>query len=146
MYRKPFFRCGFVGRPCCCSLCFTHLFLQVFEPFGPVELVQLPTDPETGQCKGFGFVQVSYMLNFCLWVLLVHSNLVALCSQWICSMRDLRMQGQPSRTLMESWSWQDGQSRFLLWLVWQVFISIHPSNFEKLMSVLVLPGLGVCCV
>eukprot|EP00252_Welwitschia_mirabilis_P001778 TRINITY_DN1171_c0_g1_i1.p1 TRINITY_DN1171_c0_g1~~TRINITY_DN1171_c0_g1_i1.p1 ORF type:complete len:436 (+),score=112.04 TRINITY_DN1171_c0_g1_i1:907-2214(+) len=30
---------------------------QVFEPFGPVELVQLPTDPETGQCKGFGFVQ-----------------------------------------------------------------------------------------
>eukprot|EP00262_Sarcandra_glabra_P007781 TRINITY_DN2073_c0_g1_i1.p1 TRINITY_DN2073_c0_g1~~TRINITY_DN2073_c0_g1_i1.p1 ORF type:complete len:420 (-),score=87.08 TRINITY_DN2073_c0_g1_i1:415-1674(-) len=30
---------------------------QVFEPFGPVELVQLPLDPETGQCKGFGFVQ-----------------------------------------------------------------------------------------
>uniref|UniRef100_A0A0C9S7S7 TSA: Wollemia nobilis Ref_Wollemi_Transcript_12845_2365 transcribed RNA sequence n=1 Tax=Wollemia nobilis TaxID=56998 RepID=A0A0C9S7S7_9CONI len=30
---------------------------QVFEPFGTVELVQLPTDPETGQCKGFGFVQ-----------------------------------------------------------------------------------------
>ncbi|KAH9308342.1 hypothetical protein KI387_036253, partial [Taxus chinensis] len=30
---------------------------QVFEPFGSVELVQLPTDPETGQCKGFGFVQ-----------------------------------------------------------------------------------------
>lgn len=30
---------------------------QVFEPFGAVELVQLPTDPETGQCKGFGFVQ-----------------------------------------------------------------------------------------
>ncbi|KAJ7556191.1 hypothetical protein O6H91_05G073500 [Diphasiastrum complanatum] len=30
---------------------------QVFEPFGPVELVQLPTDPETGLCKGFGFVQ-----------------------------------------------------------------------------------------
>jgi RNA-binding protein 39 len=30
---------------------------QVFEPFGPVELVQLPADPETGQCKGFGFVQ-----------------------------------------------------------------------------------------
>lgn len=30
---------------------------QVFEPFGPVELVQLPTDPETGQCKGYGFVQ-----------------------------------------------------------------------------------------
>ena len=31
---------------------------QVFEPFGPVELVQLPSDPETNQCKGFGFVQV----------------------------------------------------------------------------------------
>lgn len=30
---------------------------QVFEPFGPVELVQLPTEPETGQCKGYGFVQ-----------------------------------------------------------------------------------------
>ncbi|KAK8710014.1 hypothetical protein V6N13_145358 [Hibiscus sabdariffa] len=30
---------------------------QIFEPFGPVELVQLPLDIETGQCKGFGFVQ-----------------------------------------------------------------------------------------
>ncbi|XP_068646757.1 uncharacterized protein [Aristolochia californica] len=30
---------------------------QVFEPFGQVELVQLPLDPETGHCKGFGFVQ-----------------------------------------------------------------------------------------
>ncbi|XP_077219556.1 uncharacterized protein LOC143853717 isoform X2 [Tasmannia lanceolata] len=30
---------------------------QVFEPFGTVELVQLPLDPETAQCKGFGFVQ-----------------------------------------------------------------------------------------
>ncbi|KAK1295717.1 Nucleolin 1 [Acorus calamus] len=30
---------------------------QVFEPFGHVELVQLPLDQETGQCKGFGFVQ-----------------------------------------------------------------------------------------
>ncbi|KAJ9704473.1 hypothetical protein PVL29_002847 [Vitis rotundifolia] len=30
---------------------------QVFEPFGTVELVQLPTDLETGHCKGFGFVQ-----------------------------------------------------------------------------------------
>ncbi|KAE8669940.1 RNA-binding protein 39-like isoform X4 [Hibiscus syriacus] len=29
---------------------------QVFEPFGTVELVQLPPD-ETGHCKGFGFVQ-----------------------------------------------------------------------------------------
>ncbi|XP_055962222.1 uncharacterized protein LOC126653691 isoform X2 [Mercurialis annua] len=29
---------------------------QVFEPFGIVELVQLPLD-ETGHCKGFGFVQ-----------------------------------------------------------------------------------------
>ncbi|KAL6346698.1 hypothetical protein AAG906_000316 [Vitis piasezkii] len=31
--------------------------LYVFEPFGTVELVQLPTDLETGHCKGFGFVQ-----------------------------------------------------------------------------------------
>ncbi|XP_039138661.1 RNA-binding protein 39-like [Dioscorea cayenensis subsp. rotundata] len=30
---------------------------QVFEPFGSVELVQLPADPETGHCKGYGFVQ-----------------------------------------------------------------------------------------
>ncbi|KAL8133098.1 hypothetical protein AgCh_008527 [Apium graveolens] len=30
---------------------------QIFEAFGPVELVQLPTDPESGQCKGFGFIQ-----------------------------------------------------------------------------------------
>ncbi|KAJ9670929.1 hypothetical protein PVL29_027089 [Vitis rotundifolia] len=30
---------------------------QIFEPFGRVELVQLPLDLETGQCKGFGFVQ-----------------------------------------------------------------------------------------
>ncbi|XP_071702756.1 uncharacterized protein [Rutidosis leptorrhynchoides] len=29
---------------------------QIFEAFGPVELVQLPTDPETGHCKGFGFI------------------------------------------------------------------------------------------
>lgn len=37
---------------------FAILFFQIFESFGPVELVQLPTDPETGHCKGFGFVQV----------------------------------------------------------------------------------------
>ncbi|KAM0871407.1 hypothetical protein ACQ4PT_039407 [Festuca glaucescens] len=30
---------------------------QVFEPFGQVELVQLPVDPLTGLCKGFGFMQ-----------------------------------------------------------------------------------------
>ncbi|CAN1276399.1 RNA-binding protein rsd1 [Linum perenne] len=30
--------------------------LYVFEPFGTVELVQLPVD-ETGHCKGFGFIQ-----------------------------------------------------------------------------------------
>ncbi|XP_024011564.1 RNA-binding protein 39 [Eutrema salsugineum] len=30
---------------------------QIFEPFGPVELVQLPLDLETGQCKGYGFIQ-----------------------------------------------------------------------------------------
>ncbi|PKA46992.1 29 kDa ribonucleoprotein A, chloroplastic [Apostasia shenzhenica] len=32
---------------------------QVFESFGPVELVQLPLDPETGHCRGYGFVQFS---------------------------------------------------------------------------------------
>ncbi|KAF6174314.1 hypothetical protein GIB67_040807 [Kingdonia uniflora] len=30
---------------------------QVFEPFGDIELVQLPLQQETGLCKGFGFVQ-----------------------------------------------------------------------------------------
>ncbi|XP_020409093.1 splicing factor CC1-like isoform X1 [Zea mays] len=30
---------------------------QVFEPFGQVELVQLPLDAMTGLCKGYGFIQ-----------------------------------------------------------------------------------------
>ncbi|KAL8478860.1 hypothetical protein ACS0TY_030661 [Phlomoides rotata] len=34
---------------------------QIFEAFGPVELVQLPTDPETGHCKGFGFIQFVHL-------------------------------------------------------------------------------------
>ncbi|XP_011021826.1 PREDICTED: RNA-binding protein 39-like [Populus euphratica] len=34
---------------------------QLFEPFGIVELVQLPLDLETGQCKGFGFVQFTQL-------------------------------------------------------------------------------------
>ncbi|KAF3440506.1 hypothetical protein FNV43_RR18790 [Rhamnella rubrinervis] len=34
---------------------------EIFEPFGPVELVQLPLDLETGQCKGFGFVQFAQL-------------------------------------------------------------------------------------
>ncbi|KAH1082756.1 hypothetical protein J1N35_022517 [Gossypium stocksii] len=34
---------------------------QIFEPFGPVEVVQLPLDLETGQCKGFGFVQFAQL-------------------------------------------------------------------------------------
>jgi len=38
------------------------LAAQVFEPFGAVELVQLPHD-EGGHCKGFGFVQVSFVSN-----------------------------------------------------------------------------------
>ncbi|KAI4374173.1 hypothetical protein MLD38_012198 [Melastoma candidum] len=29
--------------------------------FGPVEFVQLPLDPETGHCNGFGFVQFSQL-------------------------------------------------------------------------------------
>ncbi|XP_038706995.1 RNA-binding protein 39-like [Tripterygium wilfordii] len=34
---------------------------QIFEPFGTVELVQLPLDLETGHCKGFGFVQFAQL-------------------------------------------------------------------------------------
>ncbi|KAI7729351.1 hypothetical protein M8C21_017432 [Ambrosia artemisiifolia] len=34
---------------------------QIFEAFGPVELVQMPTDLETGQCKGFGFIQFAQL-------------------------------------------------------------------------------------
>ncbi|KAL3843348.1 hypothetical protein ACJIZ3_000751 [Penstemon smallii] len=30
---------------------------QVFEPFGTVELVQMPMDPGTGNCKGYAFLQ-----------------------------------------------------------------------------------------
>ncbi|KAE8734944.1 Splicing factor isoform 2 [Hibiscus syriacus] len=37
------------------------LMAQIFEPFGPVELVQLPLDLETGWCKGFGFVQFAQL-------------------------------------------------------------------------------------
>ena len=46
--------------------------LQVFEPFGPVELVQLPIDIESGQSKGFGFVQVgvSYFLYYAYYLFL----------------------------------------------------------------------------
>ncbi|KOM31396.1 hypothetical protein LR48_Vigan01g095100 [Vigna angularis] len=33
----------------------------IFEPFGPVEVVQLPLDLETGHCKGFGFVQFTHL-------------------------------------------------------------------------------------
>lgn len=44
----------------CCGEFLTFVSCgQIFEPFGPVELVQLPLDLETGHCKGFGFVQVS---------------------------------------------------------------------------------------
>lgn len=45
---------------------FSFWIFQVFEPFGAVELVQLPLDPETGHCKGFGFVQVSIVRSFCI--------------------------------------------------------------------------------
>ena len=41
---------------------FKGSFFQVFEPFGLVELVQLPVDPLTGLCKGFGFVQACILL------------------------------------------------------------------------------------
>ncbi|KAF7834196.1 RNA-binding protein 39-like isoform X1 [Senna tora] len=34
---------------------------EIFEPFGPVELVQLPLDMETGHCKGFGFIQFAHL-------------------------------------------------------------------------------------
>ncbi|PON83538.1 Splicing factor-like protein [Trema orientale] len=34
---------------------------EIFESFGPVELIQLPLDLETGQCKGFGFVQFAQL-------------------------------------------------------------------------------------
>ncbi|KAH1245785.1 RNA-binding protein 39 [Glycine max] len=34
---------------------------EIFEPFGPVEIVQLPLDLETGHCKGFGFVQFAHL-------------------------------------------------------------------------------------
>jgi RNA-binding protein 39 len=30
---------------------------QVFEPFGPLEFVNLHKDPETGRSRGFAFIQ-----------------------------------------------------------------------------------------
>jgi RNA-binding protein 39 len=43
-----------------------EFLFQVFEPFGQVELVQLPVDPLTGLCKGFGFIQASiYVFPWC---------------------------------------------------------------------------------
>ncbi|XP_019463309.1 PREDICTED: RNA-binding protein 39-like isoform X1 [Lupinus angustifolius] len=37
------------------------LLREIFEPFGPVEVVQLPLDLETGHCKGFGFIQFAQL-------------------------------------------------------------------------------------
>ncbi|XP_072972113.1 uncharacterized protein [Typha angustifolia] len=34
---------------------------QIFEPFGPVELVQLPLDIDTGHCRGYAFVQFAQL-------------------------------------------------------------------------------------
>ncbi|CAI8598802.1 unnamed protein product [Vicia faba] len=34
---------------------------EIFEPFGTVEVVQLPLDLETGHCKGFGFIQFAHL-------------------------------------------------------------------------------------
>lgn len=34
---------------------------QVVEPFGALESVEVPTDPASGQCKGFGYVQYQKM-------------------------------------------------------------------------------------
>ncbi|XP_045820291.1 RNA-binding protein 39-like isoform X1 [Trifolium pratense] len=34
---------------------------EIFEPFGQIEVVQLPLDMETGHCKGFGFVQFAHL-------------------------------------------------------------------------------------
>lgn len=34
---------------------------EIFEPFGIVEVVQLPLDLETGHCKGFGFIQFAHI-------------------------------------------------------------------------------------
>ncbi|KAL5217195.1 hypothetical protein ABZP36_017879 [Zizania latifolia] len=44
-----------------------NFLYQVFEPFGQVELVQLPLDPLSGLCKGFGFIQasISSLINSC---------------------------------------------------------------------------------
>lgn len=70
----------------CCL--FLFLSFQVFEPFGPVELVQLPLDLETGQCKGYGFVQVSTtqgtmcLITWLLWANLLFVLLV--CPNWTC--------------------------------------------------------------
>lgn len=71
---------------CTCTIC-----SQIFEPFGPVELVQLPLDIETSQCKGFGFVQVSDYFPLvvqktlrCFFVLIYLFSMFIVCSSRTC--------------------------------------------------------------
>jgi len=45
-----------------CSLSYAPV--QVVEPFGALETVQVPVDEASGQCKGFGFVTVSTSLTY----------------------------------------------------------------------------------
>ncbi|KAK4780324.1 hypothetical protein SAY87_016430 [Trapa incisa] len=59
----------------CCSQVFDSIFpplLKIFEAFGLVELVQLPLDPETGHCKGFGFVQVDGIFLYLMLLLKIY--------------------------------------------------------------------------
>ena len=43
--------------------CIVFLNFWISEAFGAIELVQLPTDPESGHCKGLGLIQVSINLD-----------------------------------------------------------------------------------
>ncbi|KAA8530983.1 hypothetical protein F0562_005727 [Nyssa sinensis] len=54
---------NFVSKGSFCFLPPEQLIIYQVLAFGTVELVQLPTDSETGHCKGFGFVQAAQSLN-----------------------------------------------------------------------------------
>jgi hypothetical protein len=72
-------------------MCDDESALQVFEPFGQVELVQLPMDPLTGLCKGYGFIQVSYSEQIPSLTLTVNCSLLSLFIA-LCSLLGLKMQ------------------------------------------------------
>jgi hypothetical protein len=98
---------------------------QIFEPFGPVELVQLPLDLETSQCKGFGFVQVS---DYFSWIaskilcLLVDAYLFVLYFI-VCSSRTCKGSSKFEWEVGDCWSNYQGRHLFFSNQNWTLQVS-----------------------